>query len=124
MLYNVLDSSENVIGHVEANNPVEAWAKAREIYEATGSMVFDVRLSKTMQHVTTERPPHVLTGMERIEKDLRSSMLEEDNAVTSYRERAEFARRYGDDISARLWEHIAEEESGHYNEFKDRLGAL
>lgn len=43
MLYNVYDSDGNVIGHIEADNPADAWAKAREIYEATGSMVFDVR---------------------------------------------------------------------------------
>lgn len=55
---------------------------------------------------------------------LRKSMDEERYAVQVYKERADVARDDGDNVTAQLWEHIAEEERGHYNEFKDRLYAI
>ena len=58
------------------------------------------------------------------ETDLKQSMEEEADAVKAYKKRAWLARSRGDEVSARLWEHIAEEENGHYNEFKDRLAVL
>lgn len=54
---------------------------------------------------------------------LHKSMDEERYAVQVYKERADAARDEGDNVTAQLWEHIAEEERGHYNEFKDRLDA-
>jgi len=59
-----------------------------------------------------------------VQSDLDHSMNEEMSASLDYRKRAEFAREHGDEVSAKLWIHIAEEEDGHYNEFKDRLEAL
>lgn len=59
-----------------------------------------------------------------IQSDLEQSMNEESSASISYRRRAENAGRSGDFVTQRLWEHIAEEEDGHYNEFKDRLTAM
>jgi len=59
-----------------------------------------------------------------IKDDLMLSMREEASAVTDYKRRAASARSEGDEVSAKLWEHIAEEEDGHYNEFKDRLSSI
>ena len=59
-----------------------------------------------------------------IQSDLDHSMNDEISASITYRKRAEFARSRGDEVSAKLWEHIAEEEDGHYNEFKDRLTTI
>lgn len=59
-----------------------------------------------------------------VENDLRQSMEEELSAARAYRDRAYLAYKGGDDVSAKLWSHIAEEEDGHYNEFKDRLSAI
>lgn len=55
---------------------------------------------------------------------LESSMKEELLAADWYKRRAENARVRGDNVTAQLWDHIAEEEIGHYNEFKDRLNNL
>jgi len=150
MRYNVYDSSQNIIGHVDAEEPVEAWSKAKRIYEATGSMVFDVRVSeeniisetyaehsarirqeKEEEHYREKGFRIVHAGVSRrsyalvdIATDLKTSMLEEQTAATLYKQRAENARNNGDEVTAKLWEHIADEEIGHYNEFKDRLDSL
>lgn len=59
-----------------------------------------------------------------VRSNLQQSMDEEAAAGRAYRERAISARLEGDDVSARLWEHVADEEDGHYYEFKDRLNAI
>ena len=58
------------------------------------------------------------------EANLQQSMDEESLAATYYRNRAKYSRSQGDEITAKLFEHIAEEEDGHYNEFKDRLNVI
>lgn len=52
---------------------------------------------------------------------LTQSMVEERMAADLYRERAYIATEVGDKVSAKLWEHIADEEEVHLNEFQDRL---
>ena len=59
-----------------------------------------------------------------VQSDLEKSMAEERAAAEAYRYRAFYAHEEGDEVSVKLWQHIAEEEDGHYNEFKDRLAAL
>lgn len=59
-----------------------------------------------------------------VEIHLQQSMAEESLAAANYRGRADYARAHGDEVSAKLWIHVAEEEDGHYDEFKDRLAAL
>jgi hypothetical protein len=60
-----------------------------------------------------------------VSEGLRSSMQEELTAADWYRRRAGYAKtRGGDQVTARLWGHVAEEEDIHYSEFKDRLIAL
>ena len=56
-----------------------------------------------------------------VKENLQKSMDEESEASALYKNRALNARINGDEVSAKLWEHIADEEDGHYNEFKDRL---
>jgi hypothetical protein len=52
--------------------------------------------------------------------NLAHSMKEELKADHDYRMRAVAARKVGDEASAKLWEHIAEEEVGHFEEFAAR----
>lgn len=56
-----------------------------------------------------------------ISEALQQSMAEEDLASKWYRQRATFARSQGDEVTAKLWEDIAEEEEGHQVRFKNRL---
>jgi rubrerythrin len=65
-------------------------------------------------------------GMDQstIEQGLQKSMDEEVMAIAVYRARAAAARSEGDDLTASLWDHIAEEEDTHYHEFSDRLDAV
>ena len=59
--------------------------------------------------------------MVRFEIDeLGKSIGEEALATAVYLKRAAVARAHRDTESAKLWEHIADEESGHYREFKER----
>lgn len=99
MLFNVLDSSENIIGHVEADNPVDAWQKAREIYEATGSMVFDVR---------RETPKETLLRLSGITPH---EITEEERMMEEWEREVKFDREYQHDrrlreikIVIRSWE--------------------
>jgi rubrerythrin len=64
----------------------------------------------------------VTTG--NIKEDLSQSMVDELGAATDYNGRAKLAREQGDEETAKLWEHIAEEEKGHFNEFSQRLKNL
>ena len=65
-------------------------------------------------------------GMDKstVEQGLRKSMDEEAMAARVYRERAQVASEEGDPTSAQLWLHIADEEDGHYNEFRARLNEI
>lgn len=141
MQYNVYNYSNQLIGQVEAGDAVEAWSIASQKFD--GQSVLDVRLSE--EYSKTGRLKHereeeyyrekgfriVHAGATRnyptregIAADLKTSMLEEQTATNAYKKRASAAGRVGDFITKRLWEHIAEEEQGHYNEFKDRLNSL
>ena len=55
---------------------------------------------------------------------LTQSMHEELTASMWYRDRAEHASSRNDKETAKLYEHIAEEESMHYWEFSKRLSSL
>ncbi len=58
---------------------------------------------------------------DNIPQGLRESMSEELTASNWYRQRARHAKKYGDDKTAKLYEHIAREEDVHYQEFMERL---
>ncbi len=73
--------------------------------------------SSPLEGIPYQEPKSVADGLE-------DSMEEERMAADWYRRRAEYARTHGDEISAKLWEHIAGEEDGHYKEFKYRLEVL
>jgi len=127
MLYDVYDQNNHVVGQVEGNTSSEAWHYARRMYETGDRIVLDVRQTggySEEQKRTLAKLAGIYPSELTINDDLRTSMVEENEAVSSYHKRAEYAREMGDEISAGLWEHIAEEEIGHYNEFKDRLGSL
>lgn len=77
----------------------------------------------------------VLNGLDRyaisyqepqtVQQGLHESMGEELTASSWYRRRAINARlRQGDEETARLYEHVAEEEDQHYQEFNARLNQL
>jgi rubrerythrin len=55
---------------------------------------------------------------------LMNSMTEESTAAAWYRSRAANARGKHDEATARLYEHIAEEENQHHQEFKERLSVV
>lgn len=59
-----------------------------------------------------------------VQDDLQKSVLDESVASHNYRMRAIAARSAGDEVSARLWEHVADEEDVHYNEFMNRLAVV
>jgi rubrerythrin len=59
-----------------------------------------------------------------ISADLKQSMSEERKAARAYRTRGKWAELEGDGVTARLYEHIAKEEDGHYAEFQARLKKL
>lgn len=59
-----------------------------------------------------------------IVEGLNDSMIEESTAAAWYRKRAEDARRKNDPTTAEIYEHVAEEEDHHYQEFKERLQAI
>ena len=52
------------------------------------------------------------------------SMAEENKAAVWYRRRAADAREKQDPTTAELYEHIAQEEDQHHQEFKERLGTI
>ena len=52
------------------------------------------------------------------------SATEESIAADWYEQRARHARNNGDEETARLYEHIAKEERGHWYEFRTREGQL
>lgn len=56
--------------------------------------------------------------------ELMRSINEEDQAVKEYSIRAKVARNIGDMETARLFEHIAEEEKTHAKELRERMHAL
>ncbi|MBU1374295.1 MAG: hypothetical protein KJ820_16325 [Bacteroidetes bacterium] len=58
---------------------------------------------------------------EMIKWQIRQSMGEELVASSVYHTRALTAREAGDEKTAKLYEHIAEEEDGHWVEFGKRL---
>ncbi len=51
---------------------------------------------------------------------LSESMLEESTASDWYRRRAVNAKSKGDEEAAKLYEHVAKEEDGHYREFEKK----
>jgi rubrerythrin len=55
---------------------------------------------------------------------LMDSMTEESTAAVWYRRRAMDARQKSDPTTAELYEHIAQEEDQHHQEFKERLGTI
>jgi rubrerythrin len=55
---------------------------------------------------------------------LMDSMTEENRAALWYRRRAMDARQKYDPTTAELYEHIAQEEDQHHQEFKERLGII
>jgi rubrerythrin len=59
-----------------------------------------------------------------IEDGLRQSMIEESTAANWYRRRGMDARLKGDTTTADLYEHIAQEEDQHHQEFKVRADAV
>lgn len=59
-----------------------------------------------------------------IEQGLGESMIEERTAASWYRRRGSLARVSGDSITADLYEHIAQEEDQHYDEFSQRIDDL
>ena len=59
-----------------------------------------------------------------IAKQLRLSIKEEKLAARHYKERALFAKRSGDEITAKLYLHISKEEMVHAKEFNDRLNKI
>ena len=63
---------------------------------------------------------------ETIEQGLQDSMIEERTAADWYRKRAEHATVRGerDQRTSALYEHIADEEDRHYDEFNARLQEL
>lgn len=58
---------------------------------------------------------------ESVAQALKASMHEEEVAAGFYRRRAQYSEANGDEESAALWRHIADEEDNHYNEFEERL---
>ncbi len=61
---------------------------------------------------------------ETIGQGLQDSMVEERTAADWYDRRADHARHLGDEQAAKLYEHIAGEESKHWGEFNTRFYAL
>ena len=59
-----------------------------------------------------------------IEEGLQDSMVEESTAANWYRRRGMDARLKGDEATADLYEHVANEEGHHYQEFKERVSIL
>ena len=120
MQYNVYDYGNQFLEQIEARDSTEAWAKARNLYgHVLDVRPMDVGIKQTEGEIFFSK-----IAASRIASNLRSSMLEERTASNSYNDRAEYARANGDEVSAKLWEHIAEEEIGHYNEFNNRLNSL
>jgi len=61
---------------------------------------------------------------ETIKDDLYKSVQEEGEAAYDYRQRKRIAESVGDSETARLYEHIAQEEDRHQMEFIKRKDAL
>jgi hypothetical protein len=55
---------------------------------------------------------------------LQDSMIEESTAAAWYRKRATDARKQNDITTAELYEHIAQEEDQHHQEFEERVSVL
>jgi rubrerythrin len=68
--------------------------------------------------------PRLEALWERVKWDLRQSMGEELTASSVYHIRAMTARGVGDEETAKLYEHIADEEDNHYIEFSKRFGEI
>jgi hypothetical protein len=73
---------------------------------------------------TIENLPTEDTESRVNKEDLSQSCVDEANAAADYRARADLALSAGDVESAALFEHIAAEEDGHYNEFAGRLQGM
>ena len=66
----------------------------------------------------------MVMGKEMIKWLVRQSMGEELTASSAYHVRAIQAEQSGDGKTANLFKHIADEEDGHYNEFKKHLADI
>lgn len=83
-----------------------------EINQIAGQLVQDI-LKKIGAPIYVEP--------DSVSQALEASMHEEKTAADFYRRRAQYADSQGDEISAELWRHTADDEDQHYQEFHDRL---
>lgn len=56
--------------------------------------------------------------------NLGKSMTEEATAARHYRSRAKIAEKAGDTVTARLYRHIADEETWHWHEYRQRRSQI
>lgn len=88
-----------------------------------------MRHMRVVREVPKRRAPKCITKEElgqyqeprSIQVGLAQSMREEEIAAYWYRKRAKDAREKGDETTAKVYEHIADEEDVHYREFKERM---
>ncbi|MDD4985817.1 MAG: ArdC-like ssDNA-binding domain-containing protein [Dehalococcoidales bacterium] len=99
---------------------VALWSQDKKVLEANLSTIRKV----------TDRMIHELAGEERlpattaetaIERGLKMSIVEEETAEAAYKGRGQVAGTQGDRQTADLYEHIAQEEHNHADEFSERL---
>ncbi len=112
---NLLDEKDYGIAHEEAN-------KVEQIARDNPEMVMQLIQKELAEMMDVKSFKSNTTGDMRI--DLAQSMLDEAQASSDYRKRAQICQIQGDNETAKLYEHIASEEDGHYNEMKERYQKL
>ncbi len=98
---------------------VESEDEDEESHEGLWSMIAKSKES----HMEYGYPNLAYPVPSSVSEALEQSMAEETLAANWYRQRAAFARSPEggfDEITAKLWDDIAEEEEGHYTRFKNR----
>jgi rubrerythrin len=91
---------------------------SREDVEAIGQATAIKVLEQLHRYSQKYEDPITIVG------GLQDSMIEESTAAAWYRKRAADARKKNDPKNAELYEHIAQEEDQHHQEFKERVNAL
>lgn len=104
----------------------KVYSPADAVYEIIVPEDKETELSFTPQEVNMEtahrEPAEQATMFERtVAGELKKSLDDEMKAIQTYRTRKEFALKTGDKETAKLYEHIADEELTHYEELLKRL---
>jgi len=112
---NLLDSHDYDIAHEEAD-------KVEQVARDNPELAMDLLRKEWAEWMDTESFKSNTTGDLRV--DLAQSMLDEAQAGSDYRKRAQICLIQGDTETAELYEHIAAEEDNHFEEFKERYKKL